>query len=154
MVVFPFIIWLSPPSPLCTCSLQHKYTQGMIVEFLMCAQKLLGSDFSEELLRQVKVMPKHIKKENVRMRNMRAVVRRGLDCLDWEGIENPKWDFLNVVTGWGQFLMLLVVGTSDRLNNKYLVEAKYLFGFKYQIEIYWPNIKKQKWPKIWIFHSI
>ena len=64
------------------------------------------------------------------------------------GIENPKWDFLNVVTGWGQFLMLLVVGTSDRLNNKYLVEAKYLFGFKYQIEIYWPNIKKQKWPKI------
>ena len=68
--------------PLCTCSLQHKYTQGMIVEFLMCAQKLLGSDFSEEVLRQVKVMPKHIKKENVRMRNMRAVVRRGLDCLD------------------------------------------------------------------------
>ena len=44
----------------------------MIVEFLMCAQKLLGSDFSEEILKQVKVMPKHIKKENVRMRNMRA----------------------------------------------------------------------------------
>ena len=130
-------------SPLCTCSLQHKYTQGMIVEFLMCAQKLLGSDFSEEVLRQVKVMPKHIKKENVRMRNMRAVVRRGLDCLDWEGIENPKWDFLNVVTGWGQFLMLLlVVGSSDRLNIGFYTSTK----FKYL-----DQISKTKMAKNWNF---